>query len=222
MSELWDDEPPTSGLTTLQTYILNLRKLFASIMGVSLMEISREMLVTQAGGYVFHIGRSEFDLHQYNAFVAAGQEALSGGDDQKAVKKLGEALRVWRGPALVDVQGGRILESRRRQLEESRLVAVEYMVDAQLRLGQHREVLPELVRLTTENPLHEGLHTQYMRALHHSGRRAQALMVYRNLRETLVFELGLEPSPQVQRLHLGILNSSDELELELDYHGRLS
>jgi DNA-binding SARP family transcriptional activator len=186
-------------------------------MKVSLAEISREVLMTRAGGYIFNIGPSSLDLHRFNSLVAAGQEALAAGDDHTAVKKLGEALRVWRGPALVDVKGGRVLESKRRQLEESRLVAVEYLVDAQLRLRQHREVLPELVMLTTENPLHEGLHAQYMRALHYSGRRAQALMVYRKLRDNLVFELGLEPSSQVQRLHLGILSSSDEP----DYNDKL-
>nr|WP_184918757.1 AfsR/SARP family transcriptional regulator [Saccharothrix ecbatanensis] len=215
MSELWDDKPPVSGLTTLQTYILNLRKLFASTMKLSLTEISREVLVTRAGGYVFNIGPSNLDLNRYNTYLAAAQAALAGGDDRTAVKSLGEALRVWRGPALVDVKGGRVLESKRRQLEESRLVAVEYMVDAQLRLGHHREVLPELVMLTTENPLHEGLHAQYMRALHYSGRRAQALMVYQMLRDKLVFELGLEPSPQVQRLHLGILSSSGDLDSDI-------
>lgn len=116
------------------------------------------------------------------------------------------------GPALVDVPAGRVLESRRRQLEESRLAAFEYLVDVELRLGLYREVLAELAALTVENPLHEGLHGQYMWALHLSGRRAQALQVFHRLRGALVAGLGLEPGPQVQRLHQAVLNADTDFE----------
>ncbi|WP_189207968.1 AfsR/SARP family transcriptional regulator [Couchioplanes azureus] len=214
MAELWEDDLPRSGLTTLQTYILALRKLFAHALGRPFHEVSQDLIVTRAGGYVLNAGSIDLDLHRYNALVVAGREALSAGDDSTGIAKLGEALGVWRGPALVDVTGGRVLESRRRQMEESRLIVIEYMIDAQLRLGMFREVLPELVALTSSNPLHEGLHGQYMRALNSSGRRGQALKVFRELRDNLVEELGLEPGAQVQRLHQAILNADDRLEAD--------
>ena len=216
--ELWDDSPPISGRTTLQTYILNLRKLFASATGLSAAEVSRNLIVTHAGGYGLKIDVRKLDLYKYHVLVSAGREALSAGDDRAAVRHLNDALHLWRGPALVDVPVGCVLESKRRQFEESRLVVLEYLLDAELRLGRHREVLTKLAALTVENPLHEGLHAQYMRALHLSGRRAQALEMFHRLRGNLVTELGLEPESTVQRLHQSILNSEDEF----DAHMRMS
>jgi DNA-binding SARP family transcriptional activator len=215
MKELWGDNPPVSGLTTLQTYILNLRKLFATATQRTSSEISSDFLVTKAGGYLLRAGSATIDVHRYNALVAQGRQALSGGDDERAVLLLSEALGQWRGPALVDVPVGRLLESKRRQFEESRLVVLEYLVDAELRLGMYREVLSDLAALTVENPLHEGLHAQYMRALHLSGRRAQALEVFHRVRGNLVTELGLEPGPPVQRLHQAILNSDRDFDAHL-------
>lgn len=215
--ELWDGEEPASSLTTLQTYILHLRKHFVSVTGLPAAEITRRYIVTRAGGYVFQSDQGELDLYEYNKLVAAGRNALSTGDDIGGVGYLSDALRLWRGPALSDVPLGRVLESKRRQFEESRLIVIEYLVDTEIRLGMYREVLTELAALTVENPLHEGLHMQYMRALHLSGRRAQALEVYHRLRKDLVTELGLEPEMPVQRVLNAILNSemnyTDDVQL---------
>jgi SARP family transcriptional regulator, regulator of embCAB operon len=215
MRELWGENPPNSGLTTLQTYILGLRKLLAKVAGRGPAEISGDVLVTQAGGYVFRTCNSALDLHRYHALVAAGRRSLAEGDDETGVRHLGAALGLWRGPALVDVTIGRVLESKRRQFEESRRVVLEFLVDAQLRLGMYREVLAELAALTVENPHQEGMHAQYMRALHLSGRRAQALEVFHRLRGNLVAELGIEPGPGVCRLHEAILNSEADIDTYL-------
>ncbi|MFF4159691.1 BTAD domain-containing putative transcriptional regulator [Streptomyces sp. NPDC001678] len=208
--DLWDDDPPVSGPATLQTYILNLRKMFASVTGMPTAEVAREVLVTRAGGYLLAAGAGTLDVHRYQRLARSGREALARRDDGAAVRDLNDALLLWRGPALVDVPAGRVLESKRRQLEESRLVTLEYLVDAQLRLGMYREVLAELAALTVENPLHEGLHGQYMRALYLSGRRAQALEVFRRLRTALVAELGLDPGPRLQRLHRAVLTADGD------------
>ncbi|MFI6026205.1 AfsR/SARP family transcriptional regulator [Amycolatopsis magusensis] len=212
MRELWNEDPPLSGLPTLQTYVLNVRKLLSAVTGLTAAEVSREVLVTKSGGYVLHDGAGALDVRRYHALVSSGREALSNGHDEIGVRRMTEALRLWRGPALVDVQVGPVLESKRRQYEESRLVVLDYLVDAELRLGMYREVLTELVALTVENPLHEGMHAQYMRALYLSGRRAQALEVFHGLRNSLVRELGLEPGPPVQRLHQAILNADDNVQ----------
>ena len=210
--DLWDEDPPVSGLTTLQTYILNLRKMFSAVTGLTTAEVARDVLVTRAGGYALAAEAGVLDVHRYQRLVTSGREALVRGDDAAGVRDLNEALLLWRGPALADVPAGRVLESRRRQLEESRLAAFEYLVDVELRLGMYREVLAELAALTVENPLHEGLHGQYMWALHLSGRRAQALQVFHRLRGALVAGLGLEPGPQVQRLHQAVLNADTAFE----------
>ncbi len=206
MRELWEDEPPVSWLTTLQTYILNLRKLLAGVTGLDSAQVARRLLQTRAGGYVLDLGSGAFDLHDYQMTVAAGREFLMAGDDLRAVRTFDSALRLWRGPAFLDVRGGRVLESKRRQVEESRLVVLEHMVDARLRLGMYHEVLTELVALTVENPLHEGLHAQHMVALHSLGRRAEALDVFRGLRDNLVEELGLEPGSRAREVHQAILD----------------
>ncbi|MCX4766684.1 AfsR/SARP family transcriptional regulator [Streptomyces sp. NBC_01275] len=211
--DLWDDDPPVSGLTTLQTYILNLRKMFSAVTGLTAVEVARDILVTRSGGYLLTAEAGVLDVHRYQRLVASGREALARGDDAAGVRDLNEALLLWRGPALVDVPAGRVLESRRRQLEESRLAAFEHLVDVELRLGMYREVLAELAALTVENPLHEGLHGQYMWALHLSGRRAQALQVFHRLRGALVAGLGLEPGAQVQRLHRAVLNADTDFDL---------
>ncbi|MFC9745652.1 BTAD domain-containing putative transcriptional regulator [Streptomyces niveus] len=205
--ELWDEDPPVSCLTTLQTYILNLRKLLASATGLDTRQVAAEMLVTRSGGYLFRMNRGDLDVHRFHQLVADGRKALSSGDDVTALSTLSSALQLWRGPALVDVVVGSILEGRRQQFEEARLVVLEYLVDTQLRLGMYREVLSELAALTADNPYHEGLHTQYMRALYLNGRRAQALEIFQRLRDNLVTNLGLDPGPAAQQLHRSILNA---------------
>jgi DNA-binding SARP family transcriptional activator len=215
MRELWNDTPPSSGPTTLQTYILALRRLLSKVTGLPTAVVSREMLVTRAGGYLLRTDRATLDLHRYQSLLAAGRIALINGDDEQGVSRLSEALAQWRGPALVDVPIGPVLESKRRQLEVSRQVMLEYLVDAQLRLGMYGEVLTELAALTAEFPHQEGMHTQYMRALYLSGRRPEALEAFQRLRGSLVRELGLEPGPLVQQLHRAMLDSRADIVAEL-------
>ncbi|MGC4864927.1 AfsR/SARP family transcriptional regulator [Micromonospora sp. DT53] len=214
VSELWDNDPPASSLTTLQTYILNLRKMFVEATGQSAAEVSRNVLVTKGGGYVFQSDGAVLDVREYHRLRSAGCASLDVRDDLKGIAQLSEALQLWRGPALIDVPLGRVLESKRHELVESRLTTIEYLVGAKLRQGMYLEVLSTLAALTVENPLHEGLQAKYMRALYLSGRRAQALEVFHRLRRNLIDELGLEPMPQVQRVHHAILN--DEIDFDDD------
>ncbi|MGQ4390491.1 AfsR/SARP family transcriptional regulator, partial [Streptomyces sp. SAS_270] len=99
-----------------------------------------------------------------------------------------------------------VLDIEVLRLEESRLVTVERRIDADLRLGRHAELLAELTELTARHPQHEGLHSQVMVALYRSGRQSAALDVYRRLRGRLIEELGVEPAPQLQRLHQAMLS----------------
>jgi hypothetical protein len=124
---------------------------------------------------------------------------------------LGDASRSG-APALVDVPVD-VSWSPRRQ-SRGPPGRAEYLVDAEC-AWHVPEVLSDLAALTVENPLHEGLHAQYMRALHLSGRRAQALEVFHRVRGNLVTELGLEPGPPVQRLHQAILNSDRDFDAHL-------
>ena len=122
-----------------------------------------------------------------------------------------EALALWRGPALDDVAGEPFAAAEIRRLEELRLAAVEQAIDIDLAEGRHREVVGELERLVVEEPLRETLHRQRMLALYRSGRQADALEAYRHARTVLVERMGVEPGPELRRLHEAILRQDQSL-----------
>ncbi|GAA0298598.1 hypothetical protein GCM10010302_41590 [Streptomyces polychromogenes] len=213
MEEIWGQEPPNSALTTLQTYILQLRRRLGTAMGAGRPGAAKEVLTTRHGGYLLQVPSEAVDAHVYEGLVGRGQAAFDGGDDEGAAALLREALALWQGPALVDVRVGPVLEIEVMRLEESRLGTVERRIDADLRLGRHTELLAELTELAARHPRHEGLHSQLMVALYRSGRQAGALDVYRRMRGRLIGELGVEPSPQLQRLHQAMLNVDPALDV---------
>jgi DNA-binding SARP family transcriptional activator len=208
MTELWGDNPPVSALRVVQTYVLQSRKALSRTTRLHNKVITRDALSTHGGGYMFHESFAQLDYRVYQRLVDAGHGAMRNGDHTASAKYLSEALHIWRGPAFADVVVGRVLESRRRQYYESRLGAMETLAEAKIEMGYHREATADLAALTTEHPYHEGLHSQYMRALEKSGRRAQALEVFHRLRVALISELGIEPGLRIRRLHHRILNSS--------------
>ena len=213
MEEIWGTDLPQSALTTLQTYILQLRRRLGTAMGPGGPGGAKDVLATRHGGYLLQIPAESVDVHEYEGLVARGHSAFEQGDDESAATLLRAALSLWQGPALVDVRVGPILEIEVMRLEESRLVTVERRIDVDLRLGRHAELLAELTELIARHPQHEGLHSQAMVALYRSGRQATALDVYRRLRGRLIEELGVEPSPQLQRLHQAMLTVDPALDV---------
>ncbi|ATZ29820.1 BTAD domain-containing putative transcriptional regulator [Streptomyces lavendulae] len=213
MEEIWGTKLPESALTTLQTYILQLRRRLGTALGPGAPGTAKDVLATRHGGYLLQIPQESVDVHAYEALVAGGQIAFDEGDDERAASMLRKALDLWQGPALVDVKVGPILEIEVLRLAESRLVTTERRIDVDLRLGRHSELLAELTELMARNPQHEGLHSQAMVALYRSGRQATALDVYRRLRARLIGELGVEPSQQLQRLHQAMLRVDPALDV---------
>ncbi|MGR8006927.1 AfsR/SARP family transcriptional regulator [Streptomyces hypolithicus] len=213
MEEVWGTNLPQSAMTTLQTYILQLRRLLGTAMGPDAPGTAKEVLATRHGGYLLQIPPASVDAHRYGQLVAAAQGAAEDGDDEEALRRYRDALAMWNGPALVDVRLGPILEIEVMRLEECRLVTVERRIDVDLRLGRHSELLSELTYLTARHPQHEGLHSQAMVALYRSGRQATALDVYRRLRTRLIDDLGVEPSPQLQRLQQAMLTVDPALDV---------
>lgn len=218
IEELWDENPPKSAMTTLQTYILHLRKSLSAGLGMESSTVAEKILVTKANGYLFKVQSGELDLHRFEQLAARGRKALAEGDNDSAAELLRSALGLWRGPALDDIQAGRLLEAQIIRLEELRLTTLEQRIEADLRLGRHHEVLCELAALATHHSFNENLHAQLMLALHRSGRRSDALMVFRRLRTALTEELGLEPSLKIQQLHQAILSSDPAIELPDEAH----
>ncbi|MFI9082324.1 BTAD domain-containing putative transcriptional regulator [Streptomyces sioyaensis] len=212
MEELWGENPPRSASTTLQTYILQLRRLLEGAMGSDGNRAAKSMLCTRFNGYMLDIPPQDVDVYGYDQLASAGRKALDMNDAKTAAQRLRDALDVWRGPVFADVNVGPRLSAEQVRLEESRLVTLESRIEADLILGRHYAVLSELSVLAAQHPWHENLHAYYMIALYRTGRQWQALDVYRRLRDTLVGEFGLEPSGWPQHLQRAILSADPSLE----------
>jgi DNA-binding SARP family transcriptional activator len=207
--ELWGDRPPRSARTTLQTYVLQLRELITAALGQEsgpdARTVAKDVLVTEPGGYLLNTLGGTSDAAEFERLAGIGYRAMDAGDHVGGARCLHEALALWRGPAFADVRCGTQLQTEARRLEEIRLCALDRRIDADLRLGRHRELLGEMSVLVSHYRTHESLHGQFMLALHRSGRRSEALQVYQRLRTTLSKELGLEPSAALRRIQRSIL-----------------
>ena len=202
IDELWGLEPPEDAPTALQAHVSRLRRALPD---------GPAVLATQPPGYVLRIGDDQLDAQRFRRLVAAGRAALEDDRNEEAAERLREALRLWRGRALEDLREEDFAVRAAGRLEEERLEALELRVEADLRLGRHHELLPELGALAQQQPLRERLAAQRMLALYRSGRQAEALEAYAQARRVLVAELGLEPGPELQRLQGGILSHDPEL-----------
>lgn len=212
IEEIWGTDMPRSALTTLQTYILQLRRLIAAAHGPGALTSAKDVLATRHRGYLLEIQPGAVDLHEYDRLVQEGNTEFELGDSHEAVALYTRALGIWRGPALVDVPVGPVLEIELARLEESRLGVLERRIEAELRLGRHAELLSELTELIARHPLNERLHAQCMAAFYRSGRQWRALEIYQRLRRRIVDELGIEPCSSLQRLHQAMLSADPVLE----------
>ncbi|MEV5451216.1 AfsR/SARP family transcriptional regulator [Streptomyces sp. NPDC052535] len=213
VEELWGHHPPPSVRTTLQTYILQLRKLIDSALPAGSGRTAKDILVTRFDGYLLDIVPENVDVCSYERLVKAGQQALARGDHEAVSTLLGMALTKWQSRALVDVRIGLLLSLEVARLEESRLNALEARIAADIQLGRHQSVLSELTVLTAQQPMHENLCAHYMVSLYRSGRQWQALQAYKTLRTTLNRELGVEPSLRLRRLQQAVLRSEADLDV---------
>jgi DNA-binding SARP family transcriptional activator len=203
VDDLWGGEPPASARHTLETYVSRLRHVLNPVGG---------SLVTRPGGYLLDAAPGCVDAYQFRDLVTRGTSARDEGDVPAAVTLLGSAVKLWRGPALADVQDAPFAMLAGQQLEEERLTATEKLVEARLALGGHRELMPELEALIAGSPYREGFHAQLMLALYRSGRQAEALAAFGRARDLLASELGIEPGPELRRLHSAVLLQAPELQ----------
>lgn len=208
ITELWGEDPPARALATLQTYVYKLRKLIEEANG----DTAGKLLLTKPSGYLLDVSGCILDLREFATRAEKGRELFEAGDNEQARRVLAEGLALWRGAPLSDVAKGELLTAEATRLEEWRLQALQTRIEADLALGRHRELVSELREFTRQNPLHESFQAHLMLALHRSGRRVEALQVYQQLRGQLVRELGLEPSPELVRLHQALLASDPSLD----------
>jgi class 3 adenylate cyclase len=194
VDELWGEAPPRSAVGSLQNLVSDLRK-----------TLGAEALVTRSPGYVLAVDREVVDAHRFERLVQKGQ------GDAEALR---EALALWRGQPLAELASEPFVQAEVARLEELRAGAREDLFDVELELGRHGQLVADLEVFVAEHPLRERPRGQLMLALYRSGRQADALEAYRNARETLVEELGLEPSSELQRLEQAILRHDPSVDLE--------
>src|SRR5829696_4412081 len=194
VDELWGERPPSRATKTVQVYVSRLRK-----------ALGDGVLVTRGGGYTLDLNGDSLDADRFRRLADEGRKELDNGDPRGAREALTVALDLWRGPPLADLAYEPFAQNEVARLEELRLVALENRGEADLALGHHAELVPELEALVREHPTRERLRKALMLALYRSGRQVEALESYRDARRTLDEELGLEPGSQLQQLERSIL-----------------
>lgn len=207
VTEIWGTNPPRTALHALRVYVFNIRQMIAAMSD----DPDRPAVVTWPSGYSLELAPDMLDMLEFDRLCDEALRASAKQCYETATEKYRRALALWRGPALLDVSSGVLLNSAARRLEERRIAAVKARIDIDLRLRRHGDVVPELTELAARHPFNEGLHVRLMVALHGSGRTGDALTVYRGLRDSLVAELGVEPNPQLQRVHLAMLTADQQV-----------
>ncbi|MER7004830.1 BTAD domain-containing putative transcriptional regulator [Dactylosporangium sp. NPDC000555] len=154
----------------------------------------------------------ELDLTAFRGLSQAGRAALAEGQANHAVELLGRALALWRGAAAEDVERSAALDRCLGALDEQRLVAVEDWIDAKQRLGEGGSLIAELRSLVDEHPLRERLWSSLVLALYRSGDVAGALTVFGHARRSLAEHLGVDPGPELTRLHHAVLRRDPALD----------
>lgn len=191
IDDLWGEDLPANPSNALQALVSRLRRV-----------IGAETVVTRAPGYLLAIPPEAVDASRFRALVAT---ASGENDPATRSRMLGEALSLWRGPALEEFQFEEFAMRESSALDELRLDATEGRIAADLDAGGGAELVPELERLVAEYPLRESLRASQMLALYRAGRQADALRAYSAARDTLGEELGIEPGPRLRELEASIL-----------------
>ncbi|WP_162908302.1 AfsR/SARP family transcriptional regulator, partial [Allorhizocola rhizosphaerae] len=190
VEDLWGNAAPADPTAALHVRVSQLRRALAAAE-----PDARELVVSQPPGYVLRVGPDDVDAARFARLAGEG--------------RYDEALALWRGPALADFADDQFASVAVARWEEQRLSIVEAHAEARLELGEHHELVAELAEHVAAHPYRERLRAAHMRALHRSGRTAEALDSFQELRRRLADELGLDPSPELADLHRAILSGED-------------
>ncbi len=200
IDSVWEDDPPETARNTVQVYVSTLRRV-----------LGPDRLISEPGGYRLVVEPDELDAAQLEQRLAEATRAIAAGEPHAAVAALDQALALWRGPALGDLANESFALAEAARLESLRLAARELRAEGQLLLGRLEPAIAELEALLRDEPLREHARALLMRALYAAGRQADALAVYRDGREALVEQLGLDPGPELQDLERAILRQEASL-----------
>ena len=199
---LWGESPPATAGHTVQVFVSRLRRALG---------LAGDRLVTRAPGYLLQVGADELDAERCEHQYAMAQSELGVGNADRAASLLRDALSLWRGSALAEFTYEPFAQAAIARFEERRVDCREVLIEAELALGRHAEVISELEALIHEHPFRERPRAQLMLALYRSGRQADALDAFQHARRTLVDELAVEPSPLLRDLEQAILRQDPSL-----------
>jgi len=191
---LWGENPTDSARNAVRGYVSKLRRILAPF--------PDSEIATSPQGYVLRTDKERIGLHRFRRLVDLARNAGA----VRASELLGEALELWHGPPLSGVAGQWLPSTAGAYLEEERLSALEEHAAAVLEAGRARDTIRELTSLVIEHPLRERAASLLMTALHRSGRRGDALTVFRDTRRHLVQELGVEPGSILRDTHQEVLS----------------
>jgi predicted ATPase/DNA-binding SARP family transcriptional activator len=204
IDELWGEAPPATAAKSLQVHVSELRR-----------ELGEgQPIVTRPTGYAAELGPGALDLDVFERRLDDARRLRAAGDLAAAAAAQHEALALFRGPPLADVELLGRDSGEGARLDGVRLAALEDRLELDLALGRHADAIPELEALVAEHPYRERLHAHLMLALYRAGRQADALDAFRRARAVLVEELGLDPGPELQRLEAAVLAHDPALELD--------
>lgn len=209
IDDLWGDRPPASPVNSLQTKVSQLRRtLEAAEPG------GRGLVVHGPAGYALRIPPEHVDATAFETLIsrayATDTTDSTGADTRTKASLLADALALWRGPAYADFRDADFARAAVTRLEEQRLTAQETLAELRLAHGEHAVLADDLAPLVAREPLRERLRASHLRALYRSGRVAEALDSYRDLRLRLAEELGIDPSPELAELHEAMLRQEEE------------
>ncbi|MDH3249546.1 MAG: winged helix-turn-helix domain-containing protein [Acidimicrobiia bacterium] len=209
VDSLWSVEPPDTAGNVIQVYVSRLRKLLDPDRPAG---SESSVLLTRRPGYLLRVDDGQLDADVFTRMSEGGRRALEDGAPGVAAAALRRSLDVWRGDALADLAFEDFAAPIATKLNEARITTREQLIEARLAVGEHDELIAELEELVDQHPLREGLWAQLMLALYRSGRQAEALRTFRRAADTLLEQLGLDPSPKLRELESRILAQDPDLD----------
>ncbi|MCG6495427.1 BTAD domain-containing putative transcriptional regulator [Kitasatospora sp. A2-31] len=213
IAALWGEEPPNAAMTTVRTYAWRWRKILdegAEGGAGGEDRAAPSVLVSMGDGYRLLLPKLAVDAAEAESLAAEAERTAASGQPLRARDLLNQALDLWQGEPLAGIPGP-FAERHRQRLEELRLTLLEERIGLDLGLGRYSRCIPELTALTTEHPLHERAYGLLMRALYQAGRQADALAVFRGVRQLFLAELGVGPGTELELLHRRILEGDPSL-----------
>ncbi len=194
---VWDGRPPAHAGVTLRSYVKRLRRVLGVELGAH--------IVTRPPGYLAQVADDELDCLRFETLCRRGGAAVRRQQWNDASQVLTAALALWRDTPFIDTPSQALRDLHLPRLEEWRLQALEWRIEAELRLGNAASQIMELRMLAAQHPMREHFQAQLMSALHLCGRQAEALAVYQDARSLLVREIGIEPGDELRRMQQQIL-----------------